>query len=176
MNRRIKSTVCFVLLLVLGMNLQAQSSERKSKFNLNKSLLKEGYVKIQMEKLASGHLHISGKLNGVKGNFILDTGASGTVIEIKNEKKFQMKTQSSERQASGAGGSSIQMKASPKNNLTLGNLELKEKSLMLMNLDHVNQAFERFGIEKVDGVIGADILTSQKAIIDYANLCLYVRQ
>ena len=34
---------------------------------------------------------------------------------------------------------------------------------MLLNLDHVNNAFERMGLEKVDGVIGADILTNNKA-------------
>ena len=46
---------------------------------------------------------------------------------------------------------------------------------MLMSLNHVNNAFERFGLKKVDGVIGADILTSNKAIIDYVDLSLYLK-
>ncbi|MFT5646987.1 MAG: hypothetical protein ACI976_001675, partial [Aureispira sp.] len=29
--------------------------------------------------------------------------------------------------------------------------------------------------EKVDGIIGADILTTQKAIIDYVNLIVYLK-
>ena len=45
-----------------------------------------------------------------------------------------------------------------------------------MNLDHVNSAFESMGLEKVDGVIGADILTNYNAIIDYKNLTLYLKK
>ena len=33
--------------------------------------------------MPSGHLHIVGELNGIKGNFILDTGAGATVVEEK---------------------------------------------------------------------------------------------
>ncbi len=44
-----------------------------------------------------------------------------------------------------------------------------------MPLDHINNAFKQMGIEEVDGVIGADILTTGKAIIDYANLILYLK-
>jgi hypothetical protein len=52
---------------------------------------------------------------------------------------------------------------------------LTNVELVLMNLDHINGAFEQLGIEKVDGIIGADILTTQKAIIDYVNLIVYLK-
>jgi hypothetical protein len=45
-----------------------------------------------------------------------------------------------------------------------------------MNLDHVNDAFESMGLEKIDGVIGADILTNHNAIIDYSNLILFLKE
>jgi hypothetical protein len=45
-----------------------------------------------------------------------------------------------------------------------------------MKLDHVNKAFTSMGLKEVDGVIGADILTENKAIIDYSNLILYLRK
>ena len=45
-----------------------------------------------------------------------------------------------------------------------------------MNLNHVNNAFILMGLKEVDGVIGADILTSNKAIIDYTNLTLYMKK
>ena len=45
-----------------------------------------------------------------------------------------------------------------------------------MNLDHVNNAFNSMGLKEVDGVIGADILSSNKGIIDYTNLTLYLKK
>ena len=45
-----------------------------------------------------------------------------------------------------------------------------------MNLDHVNNAFKSLGIKETDGVIGADILSDRKAIIDYTNLILYLKR
>jgi len=68
------------------------------------------------------------------------------------------------------------MQTSDKNNLKIEKFELNELNLMLMNLDHVNNAFESMGLEKIDGVIGADILTNNKAIIDYSNLILYLKK
>ncbi|MFK7951795.1 MAG: retropepsin-like aspartic protease [Ekhidna sp.] len=157
-------------------NIKNEKQTENQKFNLESYLTKDDYVKLELKKMSSGHLHIFGKLNGVNGNFILDTGAGATVIEEKNKEKFHMQTKESKEQATGAGGTGMQMQNSEKNNLKIEKLELKEINLMLMNLDHVNNAFESMGLEKIDGVIGADILTVNKAIIDYSNLVLYLKK
>ena len=52
---------------------------------------------------------------------------------------------------------------------------------MRKGIDIIKQLKEaKFEIEfskgEVDGVIGADILTSNKGIIDYANLTLYLKK
>lgn len=148
----------------------------EQKFSLENYLTKDGYVRLEMKKIPSGHLHLFGQLNGVNGNFILDTGAGATVIEEKNKEKFHLQTEKSDKQATGAGGTGMQMQTSDKNNLKIEKFELNELNLMLMNLDHVNNAFESMGLEKIDGVIGADILTNNKAIIDYSNLILYLKK
>ena len=41
-----------------------------------KILKKNKYIKIKLKKIATNHLELKGKINGVKGRFILDTGAS----------------------------------------------------------------------------------------------------
>lgn len=153
-----------------------QKVTENQKINLEAYLTKDDYVKLELKKMPSGHLYIFGQLNGVNGTFILDTGAGATVIEEKNKDKFYMLTKESEELATGAGGTGIQMQTSKDNTLKIGKLELTEQNLMLMNLDHVNNAFESMGLEKVDGVIGADILTYRKAIIDYSNLILYLKE
>lgn len=40
----------------------------------------------------------------------------------------------------------------------------------------MNKAIENMGLEKIDGVIGADILTNNKAIVDYFNVILYLKK
>jgi hypothetical protein len=45
-----------------------------------------------------------------------------------------------------------------------------------MNLDYVNDAFELNGLERVDGIIGTDILKNNKAIIDYSTLKIYLKK
>lgn len=57
--------------------------------------------------MPSGHLHLFSQLNGVDGNFVLDTGAGTTVIEKKNKEKFGMQTKATENKATGAGGTGM---------------------------------------------------------------------
>ena len=121
-------------------------------------------------------LLLRGKINGINGSFILDTGAGVTIIEKENKEKFEMKTKISTATATGAGGSNIQIQDSENNSLDFQSFKIPNISLSLMSLDHVNNAFESMGIEKVDGVIGADIMTNYNAIIDYSNLVLYLKK
>ena len=179
-----KTTTNFIgILIILFVLISCESTTNKGtkkideqKFSLENYLTKDGYVRLEMKKMPSGHLHLFGQLNGVDGNFILDTGAGATVIEVKNKEKFHMQTEKSDEQAAGAGGIGMQMQTSDNNNLKIAELELNELNLMLMNLDHVNIAFESMELEKVDGVIGADILTNKMAIVDYSNLILYLKR
>ncbi|TPN86804.1 retropepsin-like aspartic protease [Aquimarina algicola] len=145
-------------------------------FNLEKSLLANGYIKVPMTKEISGHLQLKGSINGVKGIFILDTGAGATVIERTQKEKFKMKAINTDNVATGAGGSGIAMQDSKNNELILSSLKMENKSLTLMDLGYVNNAFETLGIKKIDGVIGADVLTKGDAIIDYVNLILYLKR
>ena len=178
--RKIIVSICAPITILFFSSCQTsfknETETENQKISLESYLTKDNYVKLELKKMPSGHLHIFGQLNGVNGNFILDTGAGVTVIEEKSKDKFHMQTKESEEQATGAGGTGIRMQSSEKNILRTGELELKELNLMLMNLDHVNNAFESMGLEKIDGVIGADILTNNKAIIDYYNLILYLKK
>lgn len=150
-----------------------KTGTENNKISLESYLSKNDYVKLELKKMPSGHLHIFGKLNNANGNFILDTGAGTTVIEEKNKDKFHMQTKESEKYATGAGGTGIKMQISDENTVKIGRFKLTNQNLMLMNLDHVNNAFQDMGLEKVHGIIGTNILTDRKSIIDYSNLILY---
>ncbi|MDA9070505.1 retroviral-like aspartic protease family protein [Flavobacteriaceae bacterium] len=144
--------------------------------NLEMFLTKNNdYIKIPLSKMTSGHLHLNAMINGIEGSFILDTGAGATVIDPKRLKKFSMKTQESKSSGAGAGGQTS-LQQSLDNSFKIGKLEMPKFLLYVMNLDHVNNAFNSMGLKEVDGVIGADILSSNKGIIDYTNLTLYLKK
>lgn len=87
-NMNKKSFLIFSILLIVGLgsNICGQSEKSTNTANnpLNQFLSNAGYVELKMQKLPSGHLHLAGILNGSQVNFLLDTGASGTVIDAKN--------------------------------------------------------------------------------------------
>ena len=47
---------------------------------------------------------------------------------------------------------------------------------MLIDMDTINAALVEQEEEKIDGIIGADVLHKKKAIIDYHQCCLYVNE
>ena len=137
--------------------------------------VKHDYIKIPITKMVTGHLHVDVVLNGVAGEFILDSGAGATVVETSKKDKFGLKAEASEESGAGAGGTqSLQMAAN--NTMKIGGLTKQKFDIYIMNLDDVNHALTSMGLKEVDGVIGADILTENKAVIDYANLILYLQK
>jgi hypothetical protein len=135
---------------------------------------KEGYVKIRLRQLKSGHLILYATINKVKGRFILDTGSSRSIIDRKHKKKFRLNTKTTKKIAKTAGGSQLKMMISSENTLGFNNLIINNFNVSLVNLNHINYSFKKMGIIEVDGIIGSDLLKSRKCIIDYASLTLYL--
>jgi len=132
------------------------------------------YKPIEIHKYKTGHLYVDIILNGVEGKFILDTDAGKTVIEEKKKKIFEIISCESDKTATGAGGE-MSIQISENNNLKIEHYKIENLQIILMNLDHINNAFKNLGLDEVDGVIGSDILISGKAIIDYTNMVLFLK-
>lgn len=91
------------------MNLRTQPL---SDFLGNKS-----YFRIKIHAIASNHFKIVSKINGVKGVFILDTGASSTFIDLNLKDKFKLKSKTSFIKASGAGSNKLTTQLSKNNSI-----------------------------------------------------------
>ena len=44
-----------------------------------------------------------------------------------------------------------------------------------MDLSHINDSFIALGVERIDGVVGADVLLEGGAVIDYGSMILYLK-
>jgi len=142
--------------------------------SLREYLSHKNYHCIKLKKIASKHFQIKATINGVKGKFILDTGASNSCVGFDEIETFNLKPKDSEHKAAGAGEGEIDTKIAKKNSLEIGNFKLKKITLVLLDLSHINNALVKQNAKPVNGIIGADILEKGKAVIDYNKKKLYL--
>lgn len=142
--------------------------------DLQHILQKENYKKIKFKITKTQHLLIKAKINGVKGNFILDTGASSSCVGFESIALFLLEAENSKTKASGAGATGMLTQIATKNELQLGTWKNNNFDIVIFDLTHVNEALIEHKSEPVHGIIGADILTKGKAIVDYYNRYLYL--
>ena len=143
---------------------------------LKSTLTRKGYVKIKLKKINTNHFEMKGKINGVKGRFILDTGASNSCVDINLAEKFNLILKDSDTKAAGAGAIGMETKISSKNSIQLKKWFYHRFNLVLLDLSHVNKALTEHNATAVDGIIGADILEKGNAIIDYQYKCVYLKK
>jgi hypothetical protein len=144
--------------------------------SLKKILKKKKYLKIKLKKIVTNHLELKAEINGVKGRFILDTGASNSCVGLDLIEHFKLISEESEIKAAGAGATDMETRKSESNSLKIGKWKTAQCDLVLFDLSHVNTALTQHEAEKVDGIIGADILESGKAFIDYDKKVLYLKK
>ena len=144
--------------------------------HLEDFLKNRNYQKIKLTKIATNHLELKAKINGVKGKFILDTGASNSCVGLDLIDYFKLDAQESETKAAGAGAIDMETKKSENNALKIGKWRTNKCHLVLFNLCHVNSALVKHNAKEVHGIIGADILEKGKAVIDYNNNVLYLKK
>ncbi|MCF6350984.1 MAG: retroviral-like aspartic protease family protein [Flavobacteriaceae bacterium] len=143
---------------------------------LKNILKRKNYITLKLKKTITGHYEIKAKINGKKGRFILDTGASNSCVGLDQAKHFKLNAKDSKTKASGAGAIDMPTQQATKNKIKLGKWSYNNFNLILFDLSHVNTALTQHNAKVVHGVIGADILQKGNAIIDYQKDKLYLKK
>ena len=143
--------------------------------SLKDYLLEKGYTKVKLQLTKTNHFEVKATINGVKGLFILDTGASSSCVGFEAVDTFNLTVKDSDIKAAGAGASDMQTQLSKKNSLKIGKWKQDKVVLILFDLTHVNTALKNHNAQPVHGIIGADLLKKGKAIIDYEKKYLYLK-
>lgn len=138
-------------------------------------LKKENYKKIKFKLTKTQHLTIKATINGVQGDFILDTGASNSCVGFESIELFKLKAKKSRTKAAGAGATGMITQIASKNDLKIGTWKLADFNLVIFDLSHVNEALRQHKTKEVQGIIGADVLLEGDAIIDYSSKYLYLK-
>lgn len=143
---------------------------------LHQTLLANDYKKIKFRISKTNHLLLRASINGIKGDFILDTGASNSCVGFDQTEFFHLQPRNSKTKAAGAGAIDMMTQTAHKNLLKIGRWTDADFNLVVFDLSHVNMALEQHKAKRVQGIIGADVLIHGKAIIDYEHRYLYLKK
>ncbi len=135
----------------------------------------QGFYRIPLKSLATGHYLFSATINNVPGNFILDTGASTSCVDLKDSSYFSLISEESIIKAAGAGAINMETMLARKNTFIIGKWVVKNMDFVLFDLSHVNQALLQAEEAPIQGIIGADFLKLHRSVIDYGRNCFYVK-
>lgn len=135
----------------------------------------KGFFRVPLKKLKTGHYKLTARINGMQANLILDTGASSSCIGFKSASLFHLKTEKSEIKAAGAGAIDMETLLSKMNTIKLGQKKIIGVEFVLFDLGHVNEALQQANETSVHGILGADLLKSMRAVIDYGRNSMYIK-
>ncbi len=115
------------------------------------------------------HVFLNAKVNGKRCRFLLDTGASKTVID-KNwfEKHVDKKKLKTVKQETSGLHSTVHESYFGKIDLLeFGKASVKKITLAAIDLKHVNATYAKVKKQKIHGILGSELLLQLNAIIDY---------
>ncbi len=133
-------------------------------------------IKIPLRFSNSQHLIGQFTLNGLAAVFLIDTGASNSCIDKNRAAHFNLEAEGENLPLQGAGNERLFAQSSRKSNLGYLAEEILQLNFMLIEMNTINDALKEQEEEKIDGIIGADVLHKKKAIIDYDQCCLYMQE
>jgi len=135
----------------------------------------KGFIRVSLKKINSNHFKIKAKIDGITGDFILDTGASNSCLGIHAVSHFKLEVEDSEVKAAGAGATDMLTQTAAAKRVSIGKWTIKNKEFVVFDLSHVNHALAVVSTQPVHGIIGADILKTGRAVIDYGRNCVYLK-
>lgn len=132
----------------------------------------EKLIKVPLEitciKEDGYHIFINICVDGQKVRMLLDTGASRTVFDSTSIKNIHadIELEENEDKATGLGSDTVENFIAIIGSLSLGELEINDFQVGVLDLQHVNTSYERIDLLPIAGVLGSDLLVKYQAIID----------
>ena len=137
-------------------------------------LSQHGFHRHPLVRNQVGHLQLVGLLHNAPVDILLDTGAASTVVDLSYCRDKGIPTRDTGKLGGGAGGITLAIHALDGATLCLDGHPLRNDGIYAVDLTHVNEGLVTKGASRVQGVLGADVLTYHQAVIDYATMSLFL--
>jgi hypothetical protein len=123
------------------------------------------------------HLFVSCKVARNNAWLLLDTGASKTAFDFTKIETMlgSHKHEQKEIHSVGLGSNQVQTHLRILSSLKFGCIKIANVEIAVLNLSHVNEAYEMLGYRQIDGVLGSDILMHLKAQINMEKMLLQLK-
>ena len=139
---------------------------------------KEHSVKIILGEFDKGgfHLFLNLKVNGLKCRFLIDTGASKSVLDKKyfEEKIGKKYLKTVKQETTGLHSSVSESHFGKVKTIELGHHVIKNYEIAAIDLSHVNMVYKQAKKPKISGILGSDLRLRYKMIVDYGQLKIYL--
>lgn len=142
--------------------------------NLPSYLKSLGYIEVPFRLTRVNHIVIPAKVNGEDVILIVDTGASRTCIAASCAERLGLISGRVEK-VTGLAFPKKTKALSKLDSLGIGSLHLTNVETWIVDFSYINMMVQMKSEELCDGVLGADILMSRSAVIDYKCGKLYLK-
>lgn len=138
-----------------------------------------GFVHVPVRNVRPGHQLVEATINGVVGDFVLDTGANLTVVSASQAERFGVAQDaggilgSAPARFVGGSGTARQVRVE---SFRLANIAVRQRNVLVADLGQLLGALGKASGREVSGIIGQDILNEHRAIIDVARPMLYLME
>ncbi len=144
--------------------------------SINEFLEANGYTGVQLRPTPLGHLELDATVDGNPARMIVDTGAGVTVIDKASAQRWAVAGEScGDTAVAGCVGDIGGIDNATVGTLELAGLKLTDVDVKLMDLSQINAGLEKGKAQRIDGIIGSDLMISREAIIEYATHRLHLR-
>lgn len=137
-------------------------------------LSQHGFYRHSLVRNQIGHLQLVGLLHNTPVDILVNTGAASTVVDLSYCRSKGIPTRDTGKLGGGAGGITLAIYALDGATLSLDGHPLRSDGIYAIDLTHVNEGLVTKGASRVHGVLGADVLTYHRAVIDYATMSLFL--
>ncbi len=125
------------------------------------------------------HILLEGHFNdGTTANWIIDTGASKSVLDNNLNTFFETIDSENEDDYQSAGINQGMMETSVGRifYMAFGQLEITDQKVALIDLNHVNDIYGKYTSYRIAGLLGGDILMHYRCVIDYERQIIQFRE
>ena len=161
----------FVLLLaILAGPVRAEGVSDALRF----VMVNGGYAEVPLVRLTTGHLAVEMRINGQRGLFLVDSGASQTVLDAERAVLYPLGPVVGRERVTGVAGAR-DVTGHRMQVYQVGPLSGEGALIYVADLGFVTGAIADLGGPVVDGVLGQDLLERHGAVLDMAGDRLFLR-
>lgn len=146
-----------------------------SRSNLGVVLKRNGYVEIPLSRVANSEFEFTARVNNTDFSLLVDTGAAVTLLDRTQARAAGLRLQRTDEVVRGAAGTSRGLMVAWVESFRAGGFATGPLQIAVTDLAPLNAQFAAAGRPALGGYLGSDFLRAKNAVIDCANLRLYLR-